>query len=169
MTYHALVAGLALAILELGGSPVEAQKAADACALLQPGEVQALAGSAKVGPGKPDSAAFTQACTYEWGTGGNVQTGRSYLNLSVSPTSEAFPGVDPSLVRDGLVAKTGKPNTAVISGVGDAAIYESDDPIRVKTTALAKGNMLIIAFESSNARAKKDLVMVLLKAAAGRL
>ena len=53
--------------------------------------------------------------------------------------------------------------------MGDAAIYESDAPIRVKTTALAKGSMLIIAFESSDARVKKDLVMVLLKAAAGRL
>lgn len=169
MTNRLLAAGLALAILELGGSPAEAQKAADACALLQAREVQALAGSAKVGPGKPDSAAFRHACTYEWGTGENVQTGRSYLYLSVSPTSEAFPGVDPSLVRDGLLAQTGKPNTATISGVGDAAIYESDDPIRVKTTALAKGSILIISLESSDARAKKDLVMVLLKAAAGRL
>jgi hypothetical protein len=44
--------------------------------------------------------------------------------------------MDASLVRQGLLAsaKAGT-NTAVLSGVGDAATYESDDPIRVKTTA----------------------------------
>jgi hypothetical protein len=100
-----------------------------------------------------------------------VQSGRTYLNVSVSPTSDAFPGTDASLVQEGLLAKAkaGKANTAVIAGIGDAAIYESDDPIRVNTTALAKGNILIVTFESANARAKKDQVIVLLKAAAGRL
>jgi hypothetical protein len=79
--------------------------------------------------------------------------------------------MDASLVRQGLLAsaKAGKRNTAVIPAVGDAAIYESSDPIRVETTALVKGNMLIVSFESSDARAKKDQVTALLKAAAGRL
>jgi hypothetical protein len=77
--------------------------------------------------------------------------------------------MDPSLVRRGLLAQAGKPNSAVIPGVGDAAIYESDDPIRVKTTALVKGNMLIVSFESVDARARKDQVVALLKAAARRM
>jgi hypothetical protein len=167
-----LVISLLLCLLELGGSAVEAQKPADACALLQPAQIQALAGSAKVAPGKADSAAgSTRGCTYEWGTGGNVQSGKSYLTVSVTPVSEAFGNTDPSLVEKGLLEKanSGKPNTAVISGVGDAAIYESDDPVRVTTTALANGNLLIIRLESADARAKKDRVIVLLKAAAGRL
>jgi len=171
MTTHALVAVLALAALELSGSAVEAQKPADPCALLQPAEIQALAGSAKVGPGKADSTSFTRACNYEWGTGGNVQSGRSSLSVSVSPISDAFPGMGPSLVQEGLLAKAkaGEPNTAMIVGVGDAAIYESDDPIRVTTTALAKRNMLIVKLESADARAKKVQMIVLLKAAAGGL
>jgi hypothetical protein len=171
MTTHALVAGLALVALEFSGSAVEAQKPADTCALLQPAEIQALAGGPKVGPGKADSAAFTRVCNYEWGTGGKVQSGRSFLSVSVSPTSDAFPGMDPALVQEGLLAKAkaGKPNTAMIAGIGDAAVYESDDPIRVSTTALVKGNMLIVKLESADARAKKVQVIVLLKAAAGRL
>jgi hypothetical protein len=171
MTTHALGAALALAALEFSGSAVEAQKPADPCALLQQAEIQALAGGAKVGPGKADSTASTRACTYEWGTGGNVQSGRSFLSVRLSPISDAFPGMDPSLVQEGLLAnaKAGKPNTAMIAGIGDAAVYESDDPIRVSTTALAKGNLLIVKFESADARAKKVQVIVLLKAAAGRL
>jgi len=100
-----------------------------------------------------------------------VQSDRSILSVSVSPIADTFPGMDPSLVQEGLLAKAkaGEPNTAMIAGVGDAAIYESDDPNRVSTTALAKGNMLIVKFESADARAKKVQMIVLLKAAAGRL
>jgi hypothetical protein len=72
-------------------------------------------------------------------------------------------------LRQGLLAKAGPPNTAVIPAVGDAAVYESSDPIRVATTAMVKGNMLIVTFESKDARAKKDQVIALLKAAAARL
>lgn len=57
----------------------------------------------------------------------------------------------------------------MIPGVGHAALYESNDPIRVKTTALPKGLMLIVSFESSDVRARKDQVIALLKSAAGRL
>jgi len=172
MTKNALVIVLALVLLGVSGSAVKAQKPGDGCALLQAAEIQALAGTAKVGAGKASTDALgSRTCQYEWGTGGNVQTGRSFLNISVTMASKAFPGMDASLVRQGLLAsaKAGKPNAAVIPAVGDAAIYESDEPIRVKTTALARGNMLIISFESSDARAKKDQVIALLKAAAGRL
>jgi hypothetical protein len=164
--------GLAFAILGASGPAAKAQNPGDGCALLQAAEVQALAGTAKVDAGKASTDALgSRTCRYEWGTGGNVQSGRSFLNVSVTPTSKAFPGMDASMVRRGLLAnaKAGKQHTAVIPGVGDAAIYESNDPIRVKTTALAKGSMLIVSFESMDARAKKDLVIGLLKAAAGRL
>ena len=172
MMKNALVVGLTWTLLGGNGSAVNAQNPGDGCALLQAAEIQALAGTAKVGAGKASTDALgSRTCQYEWGTGGNVQSGRSFLNVSVTPTSKAFPGMDAALVRQGLLAsaKPGKPNTAVIPAVGEAAIYESDDPIRVKTTALAKGNMLIVSFESSDARAKKDQVLALLKATAGRL
>jgi hypothetical protein len=171
MTKNALVAGLVLVVLGVG-EPTGALQPGDGCALLQAAEVQTLAGTAGVGAGKPSTDALgSRTCRYEWGAGGNVQSGRSYLNVSVTATSKAFPGMNPSLVRQGLLAsaKAGQPNTAVIPAVGDAAVYESDDPIRAKATALVKGNMLIVTFESSDARAKKDQVIALLKAAAGRL
>ncbi len=101
------------------------------------------------------------------------------LGVSASAVTAQKPGdscallqaAEIQLVRQGLLAsaRAGTTNTAVLSGIGDAAIYESDNPIRVKTTALARGNMLIVSFESSDARAKKDQVIALLKAAAGRL
>jgi len=172
MTKNALVLGLALVCLGVSASAVKAQKPSDGCALLQAAEIQSLAGTAKIGAGKATTDALgSRTCHYEWGTGGNVQTGRSFLDVSATPTSKAFPGMNPSMVTQGLLAgaKAGKANTAVIPGVGDAALYESDDPIRVKTTALARGNMLIVSFESSDARAKKDQVIALLKAAAARL
>jgi hypothetical protein len=172
MTKNALVVGLALVCFGAGGSTVKAQTPGDGCTLLQAAEIQALARTAKVGAGKATADALgSRTCRYEWGTGGNVQSGGSFLNVSATPTSKAFPGMDASLVRQGLLAKAkaGAPNTAVIPAIGDAAVYESEDPIRVKTTALAKGNMLIISFESSDARARKDQVIALLKAAAGRL
>ena len=100
-----------------------------------------------------------------------MQSGKSFLNLSVTPIAKAFPGVDASSVLQGLRAsvKPENPNTGVITGVGDGGIYESDAPIRMKTTALMRGNMLIVSLESVNARASKDQVIALLKAAAARL
>ena len=172
MTKNALMVGLALVCFGVSASAVKAQKPGDGCALLEAAEIQALAGTAKVGEGKGSTDALgSRMCQYVWGTGGNVQSGRSYLNVSATPTSKAFPGMNLSMVSQGLLAgaKSGQPNTAVIPGVGDAAVYESDDPIRVKATALAKGHMLNVSFESSDARAKKDQVIALLKAAAGRL
>jgi hypothetical protein len=171
VTTNALGVGLTLVVVGISGSVVEAQKPGDGCALLRASEIGALAGSATVGPGEPSTDALgSRTCQYEWGTGGNVQSGRSYLNVSAVPISKAFPGMDPSLVRKGLLAGAkGQPNAAVIPAVGDAAVYESNDPIRVKTTALAKGTMLVVQLEASDARAKKDQVIALLKAAVKRL
>jgi hypothetical protein len=171
MARNVLVA-LALASLSVNGSEVRAQKPGDGCVLLEAAEIQALAVKEKVGAGQAGSDALgSRMCRYEWGTGGNVAGGRSILDVSVTPTSKAYPGTNASLLRQGLLAsvKAGDPNAAVIAGVGDAAIYQSNAPIRVETTALVKGNMLIVTFQSADARAKKDQVIALLKAGAGRL
>ena len=170
MNKNVVVLGLMLGIFGISGSAVKAQTPGDGCALLQAADIQTLAGAAKVGPGKPSTDGIgSLLCQYVWGTGGNVQSGRSYVNVSVTLMAKAFPATDASLLRQGLLAKAKGPNAAVIPGVGDAAIYESNDPIRVETTALAKGKVLTVSFESSDARTKKDLVIALLKAAAGRL
>ena len=91
MTKNALVVGLALVCLEVSASAVKAQKPSDGCALLQAAEIQALAGTAKVGVGKVTTDALgSRTCQYEWGTGGNVQTGRSFLNVSATPDFEGL-------------------------------------------------------------------------------
>lgn len=172
MTKNALVGGLALAILSVSGSSVTAQKIVDACALLQAAEIQLLAGTGTVRAGQASTDPLgSRLCRYEWGSGANVQRGGSTLDVSVTPTAKAYPGTGASVLRQGLLAsvKAGDPNAAVIAAVGDAAIYQSNAPIRAVTTALVKENMLIVTFESADARAKKDQVIALLKAAAGRL
>jgi hypothetical protein len=172
MGKHSLITGAALVFLAVGEPAVNAEKTADGCALLKPTEVQALAGAVKIGAGKASVGPFDdRVCEYQWGSGGNVQSGKSFLNLTVTPIAKAFPGVDAASVLQGLRAsvKPGNPNTGPITGVGDGGIYESDAPIRVKTTALIKGNMLIVTFETVNARARKDQVIALLKAVAARL
>jgi hypothetical protein len=170
MMRNAVVAGLTLALLGLNASAVQAQKPGDGCLVLQGSEVQALAGSTVVGTGKSETDALgSRLCRYEWGTGNNVPNGRSVLDVSITPISKAFPGTDASVLRQGLLAKAGPPNTAVIPAVGGAAVYESNAPIRVETTAMVEGSMLIVTFESKDARAKKDQVIALLKAAAARL
>src|SRR5262245_51138112 len=172
MTKNALVLSLALALLGIDGPAVTAQMTGDACALLQAAEIQALAGTAKVGAGSASTDALgSQLCRYEWGAGNNVQSGRSTLDVSVTALSKAYPGTSVSLIQKGLLGqvKAGDPNSAVIPAVGDAAIYESNAPTRAHATAMAKGNMLVVSLQSADARTKKDPIIALLKAAAGRL
>lgn len=170
MTKNALVVGLALATLGAWGSHLTAQTG-DACAVLQAAEIQALAGSGKPGAGQSSTDPIgSRMCRYQWGTGANVPNGQSILDVSVTPAAKAFPGTNASLVQQGLLGSVkGDPNATVITGVGDAAIYQSNAPIRAAATALVKGNVLIVTFQSADARAKKDQVIALLKAAAGRL
>lgn len=172
MTKHALLVSLASALLTVWAASVAAQKTGDACALLQAAEIQVLAGTEKVSAGQASTDPLgSQLCRYEWGSGANVQGGRSILSVSVIAAAKAYPGTATSVLRQGLLAsvKTGDPNATVIAGVGDAAIYQSNAPIRVETTVLVKGNLLIIGFQSAEARAKKNQVIALLRAAASRL
>ena len=90
MTKNKLAAGLALTLQVFSASSLEAQKPGDGCSLLQASEIQALAGAAKVAAGKAgtDNALGSRTCEYEWGTGGNVQSGRSFFTISATPTSK---------------------------------------------------------------------------------
>ncbi|MGZ6079511.1 MAG: hypothetical protein ACXWK4_01770 [Myxococcaceae bacterium] len=173
MKADAFVVGVVLATVGIIGSALAAEQAGDGCGILKPAEIQALAGSAKVDAVASTDGLNSRLCQYKWGTGGNVQSGRSYLNVSVTEMSKAFPGTDAATLKQGLLAraKMAKAPTVAgaINGVGDAAIYESNDPIRVETITLAKGKVLTVTFESKDARAQKDKVSALLKAAAGRL
>jgi len=173
MRTQRFVLGLLLLTIGGSGSLLAAEKPADGCDILRPAEIQTLAGSAKVDAIPSTDGLGSRLCQYTWGTGGNVQSGKSYLNVSVTEMSIAFPGTDAATLKEGLLAraKMAKPPTVagVIPGVGDAAIYESNAPIGVETIAFAKRKVLTVTFESMDARAQKDKVSALLKAAAGRL
>jgi hypothetical protein len=158
--------------LAMAGFGVAAQK--DPCTLLTPAEIQALAPTAKIGAGAPQLVSKeldSHSCEYTWGTGNNIQSGKSYFHIEVGDASKMYSGTSPALIKQGMLgmATRGGPNTSQIAGVGDAAIFESGDTNRAHATAYAKGSILIIAFESTNARAKKDQVIALLKAATARL
>ncbi|HUM09447.1 MAG TPA: hypothetical protein VLT82_00690 [Myxococcaceae bacterium] len=155
------------------GSSLAAEMPADGCNILKTAEIQALAGGAKVSAVASTDALGSRHCQYTWGTGGNVHAGRSSINVSVTETSKAFPGTDLETLKESLLARVKMAHApavaGVINGVGDAATWASDDPIRVEATAFVKGKVLTVTFESKDARAQKDQVSALLKAAAGRL
>ena len=167
------VVAVMLGTVGVVGSVLAAETSADACSILKASEIQTLAGSAKVDGVASTDGLGSRLCQHRWGTGGNVQSGRSYLNVSVTEMAKAFPGADAAMLKEGLLARAKMaqaPTVAgAINGVGDAAIYESNAPIRLETTAFAKGKVVTVTYESMDARAQKDKVIALLKAAVGRL
>jgi hypothetical protein len=170
----ALALALAASQFASGAGSSTAAMPKDPCALLIPAEVQALTPNTSVGKGvnatQPDGMGSV-ACRWEWGSGCNAQGGRYDLDVTVMDGSRAWPGTDPEDIKTGLLllVKPGDANTAVISGVGDAAVYESNAEIRAETRAYVKGMMLLVTLEGPDARTKKNQVISLLKAAAGRL
>ncbi len=166
-----LFAGLVLLAIGISPSRTVAQTGGDGCSLLQPADLQTLAGAANPAGTASTDGLGSRLCQYVWGKGGNVQSGRFYLNVSVTLASKMFPGMDTATIRQGLLtlARGSDPGAVTVSGIGDGAVYQSDRPIEVKATALVKGNLMIIALQSADARAHKDHVIALLRAAAGRL
>ena len=161
-------AGLRAAAFRPGGIP--ALQAKNACALISLQEVQGLGAGARIGDGKPGppDPLGSLTCRYEWGSG-NTQFSLQIIN---GDASRMWPGMNADLIKQGLLgtARPGnKSNAAVISGIGEAAVFDSTAPTQAKTSAYLKGRMLIVTFEGPDARAKKDQVIALLKAAAARL
>jgi len=64
-----------------------------------------------------------------------------------------------------------KPGTAeaVISDVGEAAVFKSDSPYYATATALLKGRILEVHLDGLVAREEKDQAIALLRSAASRL
>ena len=171
MRTYVFVVALALIAFTVSGS-LGAQSVVDGCSVVRAADLQPLAAAAKVAPGTPGTDGVgSRKCKYEWGPGNSIQSGHSFLTVSVTPVSKMFPGMDISIIRQALTAaaQAGKPNNAVIPGLGDVAVYESSDPTQAKATAVFKGQMIIVSLETQNARTQKDQVAALLKIAAGRL
>jgi hypothetical protein len=173
MNSNALVLGFAMAVVPVAGLSAQG-KHTDPCTLLKIAEIRIISPGAQIAPGVSSTIsaeAGAYGCLFKWGSGGNAPSGLYQLNVTVNDASKTFPGTSPALIKQGLLraAKKGEDNTVAIPGVGEAAIFQSTAPIRAAATAYLKGVVLEVNLEGPDGRAKKDQVIALLKAAAGRL
>ena len=160
---------LALALVATGvftpGGTVAAQ-APNPCALLTSDDAQSFAASA--GEGVPSTVPSVNyaTCRYAWGAG----TDRFKLSVIVQDASRTFPGMTPDQIKQVLL-KSVKPETtdAVISDIGEAAVFKADSAYYATATALLKGRLLQVSVDGVDAREKKDQAIALLKSAASRL
>ncbi len=152
-----------------GGSDgtVSAQ-AMNPCVLLTVAEIQPLAPKASIDAGVSSSLqAFGSAtCRYTWGVG----VDRFTLDVIVNEASRIFPGMSPDQIKQRLQesVKAGTAD-AVVSDVGEAAVFKSDSPLYASATASLKGRILEVHLDGFVAREKKDQVIALLKSAVSRL
>jgi hypothetical protein len=165
---------LGLALVATGASlpgrfdgTVSAQ-ALNPCALLTTDEVDSLAPNTNVAAGVASSvpAYGYMTCRYTWGTG----VGRFNLEIAVADPSRMFAGVNPDQVKQRLLASVkAETSDAVISEIGEAAVFRPDSVADATATALVKGHILQVHLDGLFARERKDQIVGLLKAAAGRL
>jgi len=143
-------------------------QAPNTCALLTTDEIQPLAANASVGEGVASSLpSFNYStCRYAWGVG----TDRFKLSVVVHDAARAFPGMTPDQIKQRLVQSVTPDTTeAVISDVGEAAVFKSDSPYYATASAFLKGRILEVRLDGSVAREQKDQAIALLKSAASRL
>jgi hypothetical protein len=138
------------------------------CALVTGDEIQPLAPKTSVPDGVPNSMPEFGyvACQYTWGAG----TDRFRLGVAVGDASRMFSGASADQARQRLLesvrAGTGD---AVISEVGEAAVFKPDSFAYATATAFVKGRVLQVHLDGLYASEKKDQIIGLLKAAASRL
>jgi hypothetical protein len=168
----ALALGLALVVAGAPGpgrvdGTVLAQTL-DPCALITVNDVEPLAGNTSVAAGAANSlpASGSFVFRYMWGAG----TGRFKLDVTVNEASRMFPGISPDQIRQRLL-ETVRAGTAdaVLSEIGEAAVFRPDSPVYASAFALVKGRILGVHLDGAFARDKKDQVIGLLKSAASRL
>jgi hypothetical protein len=165
-----LVTGLMIVSAVLSGSATGQStgttQASGPCALLTIDDIQPLAPNTKIADGLAMSfdVGYT-TCRYSWGTGPNHYT----LDVSAGEASRMFSGVQPDLVKPALQAMVAVGTAdAVITDVGEAAIFKADSQVYVYATAYLKSRILQVRLDGSDARDKKDQVIGLLKTAATR-
>jgi hypothetical protein len=137
------------------------------CELLKPAEILGLAPKGHISekdisflPGGPFG------CKYEWEAGTDAASGHFALQIVFGA-----PLTDSATTKEGVLsmARDGGPNATVVSDLGDAAVFLSDSANWAAVTAYVKGVLLQVSLEGPDARARKDQIIALLKAAAARL
>jgi hypothetical protein len=164
----AFVLGLAMVATGVSRPGGVSAQTLNPCALLTTDDIQPLAGNTSVGDGVSSSLqSFSYVnCRYTWGVG----TGRFKLDVIVYDASGRFPGMSPDQIKQRLLESV-KPGTAeaVISDIGEAAVFKSDSPYYATATAFLKGRILEVHLDGVIAREEKDQAISLLKSAASRL
>jgi hypothetical protein len=136
------------------------------CALLTADEIKSLADETDVGEGVAHSLASIATCRYIWGVG----IGRFTLDVIVTDASQMFPGLSPDQIKQRLVASVRSgTQDAVVSEIGEAAVFKPDSPVYASATSFVKGRILQVHLDGISAREKKDQLIGLLKSAASRL
>jgi hypothetical protein len=151
-----------------GGDVRLAAQALNPCALLTIEEIQPLAAKASVANGVASSvdALGSARCRFTWGTG----VDRYNLDVVLNDASRMFAGSGPDAIRQGLQASVRAGTAdAVISGVGEAAVFRADSPLLASASTYVKGRILQVRLDGFDAREKKDDVVALLMTAAARL
>ena len=155
---HCLALGMvASGVSSFGGvdGTVSAQ-APNTCALLTTDEIESLAGNASVGEGVANSLpSFNfSTCRYAWGVG----TDRFKLAVIVHDVSRAFPGMTPDQIKQRLVQSVTPDTTeAVISDVGEAAVFTSDSPYYATASAFLKGRILEVRLDGLGPRGSRRI------------
>ena len=165
---------LALVFVATGASgPLPARgtvsaQALNACALLKVEEIEQLTPNTTVTDGVAASlpAFGSVTCQYVWGVG----TGRFKLDVIVDEATRIFPGMSPEQIKQRLLesVRTGT-HDAVVTEVGEAAVFKPASPVYASATALVKGHVLQLNLDGVFAGEMKDEVVGLLKSAASRL
>src|SRR4029453_9772586 len=128
-------------------------------------EIEPLAANMSVADGVsntlPASGYF--ACRYMWGVG----VGRFTLDVTINEASRMFPGMSPDEIKQRLLESVGAGTAdAVISEIGEAAVFKPDSPVYASATAFVKGRIVGVHLDGIDAREKKDQLIGLLKSAA---
>ena len=166
----AFVLGLALVITGAsspGGvdDTVSAQEL-NPCSLLMVDEIELLAAKTSVADGVSKSLPGYAACRYMWGVG----LSRFTLDVTVNEASRMFAGMSPEQIKQRLLESVrAGTDDAVISEIGEAAVFKPDSPVYASATAFVKGRILAVHLDGLFASEKKDQIIGLLKSAAARL
>jgi hypothetical protein len=145
----------------------------DPCAILKAEDLRSIA-STTVGSGRPEvSAPIAAGCTYTWGPK-SEKWGQTTLSFFVSDLSKAYPGMNPDLIKQGLLmkVKAGGSNASQIAGVGDAGAFSIEARSHnalAEALLLSKGYHVAVTYHHGDSAASKDKLTALLKLAAGRL
>jgi len=168
----ALAVGLALTVAGPswpgGVTALASAQESTPCTLLSNDEIKPLAEKASITAGVANSvpsAGFT-TCRYAWGEG----IDRFRLVVAVTDAVHMFPGMTPDQIKQRLLASVrAETDDAVISEVGEAAVFKPESFVYAVATALVKGRILQVQLDGRGALEKKDQVIGLLKSAVMRL